>query len=123
MARKRKSSRSSRSSNTPSSAKRANPGVTVVDSNKPVFDQAKADAYWKRNLNLIGILMSIWALVSLVAAIILPWAIPAYNNIMVGNLPLGFWFAQQGSIIVFVVLIFVYCWLMDRLDREFDVNE
>jgi putative solute:sodium symporter small subunit len=77
-------------------------------------------AYWKKNTGLIGSLLAVWALVSLVAAIIL--AEPLYH-IKLGGLPLSFWFAQQGSIIFFVLLIFYYSWRMDRLDREYGVEE
>lgn len=84
------------------------------------MDPAKAQAYWRRNLNLITILLVVWALVSYVAAIFL--AQPLYA-IKLGQLPLSFWFAQQGSIIIFVLLIFTYCWMMDRIDREFGVAE
>jgi putative solute:sodium symporter small subunit len=87
---------------------------------RKALDPIKAQAYWKRNLNLIIILLVIWALVSYVFGILLA---PALANVMIGQIPLGFWFAQQGSIIIFVILIFVYCWLMDRLDNEFDVQE
>ncbi len=83
-------------------------------------DQARATSYWKRNIALIRNLLIIWALVSFGAAIFLG---PALNNIKLGSIPLGFWFAQQGSIIVFVILIFVYCWMMDKLDKEFNVDE
>lgn len=84
------------------------------------IDKGKALEYWKRNIRLILTLLVIWALVSYVAGIILA---PVLNNIRLGSLPLGFWFAQQGSMIVFVILIFVYCWRMDKLDKEFDVDE
>ena len=77
-------------------------------------------AYWKKNLAIIVSLLVIWALVSLVAGIIL--AIPLYG-IQIGQLPLSFWFAQQGSIIIFIILIFYYAWRMDRLDQEYDVHE
>lgn len=77
-------------------------------------------AYWRANLRLIAILLSIWALVSLVFGVLL---VETLNKLTIGSLPLGFWFAQQGSIYVFVVLIFVYAWRMDALDRRFGVNE
>lgn len=76
--------------------------------------------YWKKNLSYMIILLSVWALVSYVFGILL---VEPLNAIKLGGFPLGFWFAQQGSIYTFVVLIFVYFVLMDRLDREFDVNE
>lgn len=76
--------------------------------------------YWRRNLNYMVILLSIWFLVSYVFGIFL---VQPLNNIKLGGFPLGFWFAQQGSIYVFVVEIFIYFFLMRRLDREFDVHE
>lgn len=84
------------------------------------ISRADAEAYWKRNIRLITVLLIIWALVSYVAAIFL--AKPLYT-VKLGQLPLSFWFAQQGSIIIFVLLIFTYCWMMDRIDREFGVAE
>jgi putative solute:sodium symporter small subunit len=77
-------------------------------------------AYWRRNLTYVGILLSIWFLVSYVFGIFL---VDELNTIRIGGAKLGFWFAQQGSIYVFVILIFVYMWLMNRLDKEFDVDE
>ena len=77
-------------------------------------------AYWRANLRLILILLVIWALVSYVLGIILA---PALSGISFGNLPLGFWFAQQGSMFTFVILIFVYSYLMDRVDQDHDVQE
>ncbi|GAB6155276.1 DUF4212 domain-containing protein [Desulfosporosinus burensis] len=76
--------------------------------------------YWQKNLRLIVILLTIWAMVSLGAGIILAKPLSA---IQFGGLPLSFWFAQQGSIITFVILVFTYAWRMDRLDKEFDVQE
>jgi len=79
-----------------------------------------AEAYWKANVKLIIILLAIWALVSYVFGIILA---PALNNIYLGSLPLGFWFAQQGSMYVFIILIFVYSYLMDKMDQQYGVQE
>lgn len=93
---------------------------TVQKGPRNALDPVKAQAYWKRNVNLITILLVIWALSSYVFGILLA---PTLATIKIGQIPLGFWFAQQGSIIIFVILIFVYCWLMDRLDSEFDVQE
>ena len=84
------------------------------------MDQKSRDSYWRANVRLITILLTIWALVSLGAAILL--AGPLYG-IQLGNVPLSFWFAQQGSIIIFVCLIFTYCFQMDKIDREHDVQE
>ena len=79
-------------------------------------------AYWRRNLRYVGILLAIWFAVSYGAGILFA---DALNGIRIPGtgFPLGFWFAQQGSIYVFVVLIFVYVFLMNRLDREYDVDE
>lgn len=78
--------------------------------------------YWKKNITLIGILLVIWALVSYGAGILF---VEQMNMIKLpgSGMPLGFWFAQQGSIYVFVVEIFVYAFLMDKIDQEFDVHE
>lgn len=84
------------------------------------MDKSSAEAYWRANRRLIAILLAIWALVSYVFAILL--ARPLYT-IHVGRLPMSFWWAQQGSMVVFVILIFVYAKMMDRIDRKFDVHE
>lgn len=76
--------------------------------------------YWKKNLAYLGILLVIWFVVSYVFGILL---VDQLNTIKLGGFKLGFWFAQQGSIYVFVVLIFVYVYLMNRLDKQFDVDE
>ena len=83
-------------------------------------EQERRTAYWKKNVSLITLFMSIWALVSLVAGILL---VQPLNQITIGTIPLGFWFAQQGSIIVFVCLIFIYAKVMDGVDKEFGVSE
>jgi len=80
----------------------------------------KMERYWKTNLRYMFILLSIWALVSYVFGILL---VVPLNAVLLGGFPLGFWFAQQGSIYVFVLLILVYFFLMDRLDKRFDVHE
>ncbi|MBK7806549.1 MAG: DUF4212 domain-containing protein [Saprospiraceae bacterium] len=76
--------------------------------------------YWKRNLLYLVILLSIWFLCSYGAGII--WK-DSLDSIRFGGFKLGFWFAQQGSIYVFCILIFVYVWLMNKLDKEYDVHE
>ena len=76
--------------------------------------------YWKANVRLILISLVIWALVSFGFGIILR---PALSSIAVGGTDLGFWFAQQGSILVFLALIFFYAWRMNKLDREYGVDE
>ncbi len=65
-------------------------------------------------------LLAVWALVSYVLGILL---VEPLNSLHIGSLPLGFWFAQQGAIYVFVVLIFIYAWRMDKLDRKFGMRE
>lgn len=82
--------------------------------------QKKATAYWKENLKYLVILLSIWFLVSYAAGIIFK---DALNNIRIGGFELGFWFAQQGSIYVFVILIFVYVRLMNKLDKKYGYDE
>ncbi|MFG5381259.1 MULTISPECIES: DUF4212 domain-containing protein [unclassified Yoonia] len=76
--------------------------------------------YWKANLRLIIISLVIWALVSFGFGILLR---PMLAGIEVGGTDLGFWFAQQGSILVFLALIFFYAWRMNKLDREYGVEE
>ena len=79
-----------------------------------------ASAYWKANIRLVAICLAIWFIVSFLFGIIL---VDALNTIRIGGYMLGFWFAQQGSIYVFVVLIFFYAWRMGHLDRQFNVHE
>jgi len=79
-----------------------------------------AEAYWKRVLKLLTQVLIIWFVVSYGCGIILA---PVLNNISLGGYPLGFWFAQQGSMYVFVFLIFWYAKRMGKLDEEFDVHE
>ena len=81
---------------------------------------SKMKEYWSKNLRIMLFLLSIWILVSYVFGIFLT---DALNHIKLGGFPLGFWFAQQGSIYVFVVLIFVYVRLMNKLDKAYGVDE
>lgn len=76
--------------------------------------------YWRTNLKYVGVLLGIWFVVSYGFGILLA---DQLNAIQIGGFKLGFWFAQQGSIYVFVVLIFVYVRLMNKLDREYEVYE
>jgi len=76
--------------------------------------------YWKANLRLLIGCLIIWFIVSFGFGILLA---PLLNNIVLGGYPLGFWFAQQGSIFTFIVLIFFYAWKMNKLDRQFGVHE
>ena len=82
--------------------------------------QDKARAYWTATLRLLGTILTIWFLVSIGASIVFAGLL---NRITVGGYPLGFWFAQQGSIYVFMALIFIYAWRMNKIDRRFDVHE
>ena len=76
--------------------------------------------YWQANLRLVGVCLLIWFVVSFGFGILgLEWL----NRIEVGGLQVGFWFAQQGSIYVFVALIFFYAWRMAKIDREYGVEE
>ena len=79
-----------------------------------------AEGYWKANIRLVSILMSIWFLVSYVFGILL---FEVLNNIKIGGTGLGFWFAQQGSIYTFLILIYVYVKQMGKLDKEYGVEE
>lgn len=77
-------------------------------------------AYWKSNLKYLAILLAIWFVVSYGAGILF---VDALNEFSIGGFPLGFWFAQQGSIYVFVVLIFIYIGWMNTLDKKYEVDE
>ena len=79
-----------------------------------------AAAYWSANLRLIVISLVIWAVVSYGFGILLR---PMLAGITVGGTDLGFWFAQQGSILTFIALIFFYAWRMNKLDKEFGLDE
>ena len=83
-------------------------------------EEQREKAYWKANLKLVGLCLVIWFIVSYLFGIILVEQLNAFH---LGGYKLGFWFAQQGSIYVFVVLIFFYAWRMNKLDRQFDVDE
>ena len=79
-----------------------------------------ASAYWAANVRIITICMAIWAFVSFGLGIVFR---PLISWVPIGGTDLGFWFAQQGSILTFIVLIFYYARYMNRLDREFGVDE
>ncbi|MBU1364005.1 MAG: DUF4212 domain-containing protein [Gammaproteobacteria bacterium] len=76
--------------------------------------------YWSATLGLLGKILVIWFLVSFGAGILFA---PLLNGISLGGYPLGFWFAHQGSIYVFIALIFYYGHAMGKIDRQFDVHE
>jgi putative solute:sodium symporter small subunit len=77
-------------------------------------------AYWRKNLQTLFFLLLVWFIVSFGFGILL---VEPLNEYRLGGYKLGFWFAQQGSIFSFVILIFVYVVRMNKLDKEFDVNE
>ncbi|MEQ9108677.1 MAG: DUF4212 domain-containing protein [Limnobacter sp.] len=78
------------------------------------------EAYWKATISLLTKIMIVWFLVSYGAGILF---VEQLNQISLGGYPLGFWFAQQGSIYVFIILIFYYAKKMGEIDREYDVHE
>ncbi|WP_313950294.1 DUF4212 domain-containing protein [Accumulibacter sp.] len=77
-------------------------------------------AYWSATLGLLTKILIVWFLVSFGAGILFA---PALNSIHLGGYPLGFWFAQQGSMYIFIALIFYYRKKMGEIDRQFDVHE
>jgi putative solute:sodium symporter small subunit len=83
-------------------------------------ERNNAKSYWKTNIKYVLILLSIWFVVSYGAGIIFK---DELNTIKIGGFKLGFWFAQQGSMYVFVVLIFIYIRLMNRLDKKHGYDE
>lgn len=92
-----------------------------MNTEKPQKQAAdKATLYWKTNLRYLAILLSIWFSVSFGAGILFREGLDAFE---IGGFPLGFWFAQQGSIYVFVILIFVYVRWMNRLDNQYGFDE
>ena len=83
-------------------------------------DNSSSNAYWAANVRIILVSLAIWAVVSSGFGILLR---PMLSGISVGGTDLGFWFAQQGSILVFLALIFFYAWRMNKLDAEHGVGE
>jgi putative solute:sodium symporter small subunit len=89
----------------------------------PTGDLSSGDdggGYWRQNIRLVLILLSVWFVVSCGFGVLL---VVPLNRFHFGGFPLGFWFAQQGSIFVFVILIYIYARRMDRLDREYGGDE
>ena len=80
----------------------------------------KAVAYWKENIKYVSILLVVWFAVSYGAGILLKEQL---DEVSLGGFKLGFWFAQQGSIYVFVILIFVYVRIMNKLDKKYGFDE
>ena len=92
----------------------------MSDSDLEPIGEDKRLAYWRANTALIRNLLIVWALVSLVFSILL---VEPLNALRLGGLPLGFWMAQQGSILTFVALIFIYAIQMDKLDRKYGIRK
>lgn len=82
--------------------------------------QSTRQRYWRKNLQYLAVLLTIWFAVSYGCGILF---VDALDTVRIGGFKVGFWFAQQGAIYVFVLLIFVYVFLMNRLDRAHDVDE
>ena len=80
----------------------------------------KAQAYWQENISMIVKLLTVWFAVSFGCGIIF---INELNTIEISGVKLGYWFAQQGSIYIFVILIFVYVRLINKIDEKYGVNE
>ncbi len=97
-------------------------GPDSPDDRASIERTERQNEYWRRNLRYVAVLLAVWFVVSYGAGILFAESLNQYRIPGTG-FPVGFWFAQQGSIYVFVVLIFVYVYLMNRLDREFDVDE
>ncbi len=83
-------------------------------------EQSYKRKYWKKNLQYLTVLLGIWFIVSYGFSILL---VDQLDNIKIGGFKLGFWFSQQGSIFVFVILIFIYVHLMNKLDKKYNVEE
>ena len=83
-------------------------------------DRSQTNAYWAANVRVILISMAVWFICSFGLGILLR---PALKGISVGGADIGFWFAQNGSIYVFLILIFAYAWKMNKLDKEHGVEE
>jgi len=87
----------------------------MTDSN-----QEKREAYWRANLRLMAVLLSVWFVISFLCGIVF---VEQLNTIRLGGYKLGFWFAQQGSMYGFVAIIFIYANRMAALDRKYDLHE
>lgn len=94
--------------------------LSLAKTIRSIMSKNNLQQYWRTNVKYLVILLIIWFVVSYGFGILL---VEELNKIQIGGFKLGFWFAQQGSIYVFVALIFIYVHLMNRLDRKYDVNE
>ena len=75
--------------------------------------------YWNKNLRYLSILLSIWFIVGVLCSFVFAADLNQYR---IAGFPLGFWFSMQGALIIFVILVFVYAWLMNRLDEEYEAE-
>ncbi len=82
--------------------------------------KSKNDQYWRSNIKIVSSLLIVWFIASFGFGIIFS---DSLDQIRIGGFKLGFWFAQQGSIYIFVLIIFLYVWLMKRLDRKLSEEE
>jgi len=85
-----------------------------------VLSESQVQFYWRANVRLLGGLLAVWFVVSFGAGILF---VDTLNNFRLGGFPLGFWFAQQGAIVVFVGLIFYYAFKMKRIERRLGVDD
>jgi putative solute:sodium symporter small subunit len=83
------------------------------------MSDSSANSYWKANIRLVLSLLSVWFFISFGCGILF---VDALDTIRFGGFKLGFWIAQQGSILVFVALILIYIWAMDKLDSKYDLD-
>ena len=90
------------------------------DVSSPSIHLLRSRTYWRRNLLVVSILLTIWAVVAFLISIVLAGPL---NEFTIAGFPLGFWMAQQGATIVFVLLVLIYCVTMRQLDRYYGVNE
>ena len=91
-----------------------------MNNSHPAGAEARAAAYWRENVRLLLTLLVVWFAVSFGAGVLF---VDALNKITVAGFPLGFWFAQQGSILVFVALIFIYAARMNAIEKRLGVSE
>lgn len=80
----------------------------------------RRDSYWKSNIRFVSKLLVVWAIVSLLLSVVL---VEPLNHFKIAGFPLGFWFAQQGVIIVFIVLVFIYARRMGQIDDAYEAEE
>ncbi|MBL6764566.1 MAG: DUF4212 domain-containing protein [Verrucomicrobiae bacterium] len=96
------------------------PATVESDSDLSALVQENHRAYWKANIRLVLILLAIWFVVGCVLSILL---VDQLNKFTVAGFPVGFWFSQQGSILIFIVLVYIYASRLQKLDREFGVED